>query len=409
MNNIFRCFFAFLFIVGLICITKLLVETTDESVGTIYFKSINNYLVGLSSNVEDNSETKKLSVQIARKLRCLETDWMPRKTTHKDAPIRKLPEPGNIILPFSSDFQFCPEHLQNLRVVFVHSRFNSPDKREMVRKTYANFSNYQKVSLKGNWTLFFLLGKPNTYSELRLVETESRTYGDIVVANSVEEYYSATYKILIGLKVVSCFCSHANYLIKTDDDIYLLPGKLEELLLYDQNLANKNSAKFDKNITVAARQLNAASFYTGAHCGSEIIPISTREGRHGTTKEEYPIDEFEFFCWGGLNIFSVQLVHALARECPHHCMGKHMQNEEESAKYFCYHKIEDQFIGSCVSLTQREQTVQLVMDESLFKYIHNIAEVNQSDPSGHVAVHSHQTRQDWENSHTFYLQRNLVH
>ena len=95
----------------------------------------------------------------------------------------------------------------------------------MIRTTYANFSQHNSQ----NWTLFFVLGRPINDSYLEEVRRESQSFGDIVVANVNETYEDLTFKTLIGLKVVTCFCLNAEYVIKTDDDVYLLPRKFEQV------------------------------------------------------------------------------------------------------------------------------------------------------------------------------------
>ena len=99
----------------------------------------------------------------------------------------------------------------------------------MVRSTYANFKN-SSSNYTENWSLFFVLALPNNNSNLTLVESESKHYGDIVIANISDTYQNLTLKTLVGIKVASCFCPNAEYVIKTDDDVYLLPKKFEQVL-----------------------------------------------------------------------------------------------------------------------------------------------------------------------------------
>ena len=80
----------------------------------------------------------------------------------------------------------------------------------------------------------FQVGKPENKELTEQLEQENRYYGDLIVTNAVEEYYKTTLKMLIGYKYVSCFCSHADYVIKSDDDNYIRVEFLDQLITKEQ-------------------------------------------------------------------------------------------------------------------------------------------------------------------------------
>ena len=59
-----------------------------------------------------------------------------------------------------------------------------------------------------------------SYLLLQVVE-ESRTYGDILQEDFVDSYMNLTLKSVMGLKWASTYCSQTQYLLKTDDDIFV--------------------------------------------------------------------------------------------------------------------------------------------------------------------------------------------
>ena len=80
------------------------------------------------------------------------------------------------------------------------------------------------------------MGKPSNDKERKRLEMENASFEDIVVANFYDSTQrGATIKYLIGLKVASCFCPQAEYLIKADDDTYVRLRQTEYLLTAVQN------------------------------------------------------------------------------------------------------------------------------------------------------------------------------
>ena len=50
---------------------------------------------------------------------------------------------------------------------------------------------------------------------------ESADHGDLVQGSFTDSYRNLTYKNVMGLLWVTQFCSHAQYIVKTDDDMFL--------------------------------------------------------------------------------------------------------------------------------------------------------------------------------------------
>ena len=210
--------FLYFLVLTLLCIAYFLSSDSLQ-----YFS-----IVGTESCVESSfarfatESENNLKLKLSKFSKCLEANWNPRHTTHSHAPIRYMPKGENIIFSNLSNASFCNSKHTNLRVLVIHSRCNSSELRNVIRSTYADFSKYPKDSLIGNWTKLFLVGKPNSEADQLKITEENYEFGDIVVANVEEGYYHQTsLQYLIGLKFVSCFCSHADYHVKVDDDTYL--------------------------------------------------------------------------------------------------------------------------------------------------------------------------------------------
>ena len=55
----------------------------------------------------------------------------------------------------------------------------------------------------------------------RSLEVESQEYGDLVQGDFLDNYYNLSYKGIMGNLWVAEFCSQAEFLVKTDDDIFV--------------------------------------------------------------------------------------------------------------------------------------------------------------------------------------------
>ena len=55
----------------------------------------------------------------------------------------------------------------------------------------------------------------------RSLEEESQEYRDLVQGDFLDNYYNLSYKAIMGNLWVAEFCSQAEFLVKTDDDMFV--------------------------------------------------------------------------------------------------------------------------------------------------------------------------------------------
>ena len=155
---------------------------------------------------------------------------------HPHAPVTKLNTAnlnGTKIL-IAPNKDFCgSRNEETLVLILVLNRLSSELQRNSIRATYGNFSSFrEKINFK--WKIIFLTGKPTTANDRDKISEESSLYGDILVTNVEDRYYSpVTLKMLIGFEFISDWfrnCGGIRYLVKTDDDVYLLLPKLEQII-----------------------------------------------------------------------------------------------------------------------------------------------------------------------------------
>ena len=161
------------------------------------------------------------------------------KLANKKSPFYSLPPYGQLLLPISATISICNPVTENLHVLAIFSQPSLIQTRNAIRKTYTNFSFHGNEQQIGNWTKFFLVGKPNGERESMQLENEVAVFGDVVVANLDESYWNLTLKALIAMKFTSCFCQNAAYFLKTDDDSYINVGMLHNTIQEFQQETDK--------------------------------------------------------------------------------------------------------------------------------------------------------------------------
>lgn len=110
----------------------------------------------------------------------------------------------------------CTRGREPFLLAYVHTAPSNFRQRMAVRRTWGNGRYYDE-----SFRLVFFLGKPLKEGEQERVSAEAYRYGDIVQEDFVDSYVNLTYKAVAALKWISEHCSHATYVLKADDDIFV--------------------------------------------------------------------------------------------------------------------------------------------------------------------------------------------
>lgn len=102
-----------------------------------------------------------------------------------------------------------------LLLILVHSAPNNYHKRITIRDTWGGGQNTSRS------VLIFLIGNVNDTQLQSTIEIENRSYGDIVQGNFLDSYRNLTYKHVMALKWFVYHCPDAQYILKTDDDVFV--------------------------------------------------------------------------------------------------------------------------------------------------------------------------------------------
>lgn len=143
--------------------------------------------------------------------------WM---VTQRDLTRFVLPDNNtNLLLPRLQ----CNDSL--FVVIIVCSSVPNFDSRLAIRSTWGQYASRVQ-----NVQLFFLLGKSSNDSLNLAVAEESEQHQDIIQHDFLDTYNNLTLKSVMLLKWVSQRCANAQYVMKTDDDMFVNVPNLVKLL-----------------------------------------------------------------------------------------------------------------------------------------------------------------------------------
>ena len=131
----------------------------------------------------------------------------------------------------------------------------------------------------------------------------------------------------------------------------------------------------------------------------------------GQSRDEYPEKKYPFFCKGGLNIFSMSAVHELAIDCPRHCIGHSYDNIQQFKNKTCLFWIDDVFLGSCVSFTQRDKTKAIALKHKWGVCLQKLNMTESRNASNDLVAHGiqYKTPSGMMQVHKYYNDRKLVY
>ncbi|XP_021928730.1 beta-1,3-galactosyltransferase 1-like isoform X2 [Zootermopsis nevadensis] len=100
--------------------------------------------------------------------------------------------------------------------------------RAAIRETWASAPSITNSS--SSFKVAFLLGDPENSTLQELVDDENLHYSDIIQEGFVDSYNNLTLKSVMMLKWVSTNCRSVQYIMKTDDDMFVNINNLVRLL-----------------------------------------------------------------------------------------------------------------------------------------------------------------------------------
>lgn len=164
-------------------------------------------------------------------------------------------------------------------VLLISTNHKEFDARQAIRETWGDENTFGDVRV----LTLFLLGFSAEPVLNQMVEQESQIFHDILVEDFVDSYHNLTLKTLMGMRWVSTYCSDAQYVMKTDSDIFI---NMDNLVF---NLLRPNAKPRRR-------------FFTGHVINGG--PIRDIRSKWFMSRELYPDSRYPPFCSGTGYVFS---------------------------------------------------------------------------------------------------------
>jgi hypothetical protein len=185
--------------------------------------------------------------------------------------------------------------LSDILLVYILSKIDHIDRREQIRRTWANQNDHEQLA---RTCFIFLVGQTQNSSLNSQIELESSAYADLVQLNINETDQSIVYKEVGGLKWSSIYASHIPYLFKTNDDMIIDSLLLSDMARYFQENRTdySNYLRTRANIQEFIQEMVLVDKYT-LFKGIYIEGDKTmREGKFGLSYVAWNDDKLPGYC-----------------------------------------------------------------------------------------------------------------
>ena len=174
----------------------------------------------------------------------------------------------------------CPNHTHITLIIAVESgRFNN-GRRKAIRDTWWRYSKTLQIPA----ILAFFIGSGDGSEKSKyiqkLIYNESLSHGDIIQADFVDSYGNLTYKTMSLVHWALNFCKNFDYIIKTDDDVYMNVDNFMTLLK-------------------STRSKHGDSFILGSVNGVGFEVVRSNDSKWYVPKERYPLRFYPPYVLGG--------------------------------------------------------------------------------------------------------------
>jgi len=197
----------------------------------------------------------------------------------------------NVVNPHPFEYLInCPDMCKRINgelfvIAYIHSAVDHYKRRMIIRQTWGN-SAYYDVNIR----LVFVMGakvSDGSNSEIQqALYFEAEQYADIVQENFDDTYRNLTYKGIAALKWISNYCSHAKFVVKTDDDIFV------------------NSFALLKRLSRLVRQEKTSGFLMCLVWKNMVV---MRQGKWKVDESEWKDSTYPTYCSGSAFILSMDV------------------------------------------------------------------------------------------------------
>lgn len=177
----------------------------------------------------------------------------------------------------------CPEKGKGKKLmIIVTSAPDHEQARNDVRNTWGK-------SLSKNISFGFLLGFTPNVTVNNKIKNEQKIHGDIIQGNSFDSYDNLTLKTISALEWIDTYCSEADFVLKTDDDVFI---NIDRLLAFLRDVDTKTDAIYGR-------------------LAKNWKPLRNKKSKYYTSVQQYKPELFPTFTTGPAYVFPARLSHKL--------------------------------------------------------------------------------------------------
>ncbi|XP_062574930.1 beta-1,3-galactosyltransferase 1-like [Saccostrea cucullata] len=243
------------------------------------------------------------------------TDIRQIKSTSMGPP-RSTARPSECKACFEHRFDFilnnvdiCQSGNSSIKVVVLIATVHvNTEKRKAIRETWLSYFRENT----GQVRYAFLLGMTSDKTLQVALETESATYRDIIQEDFVDSYNNLTLKTMMAFRWATTSCAKAEFIMKTDDDMFV-------------NL-NSLMAVLDKNKNILQRSV-------GGYCVKSANPVRDKGSKWYVSLAMYPHAKYNGYCSGTGYVTSMVVA----------------QKVFDISKHIPFFHLEDIYVGLCLN------------------------------------------------------------
>lgn len=264
-----------------------------------------NNQIQVQPKSEGFSQPRKILETINEENECNETTSISRKET-LDVTMGVLTKVLYVNGFLENQPKICPNHGDGKQLLIIVTSAPSHEKaRNNIRNTWG------KLAVNKNVSFGFLLGYTPNATVTRIIQNEQKSHGDIIQGKSFDSYDNLTLKTISALEWVDNYCSQVQFVLKTDDDVFINVNQLIDF--------------------VSNHDPNFKTIY--GRVAKNWKPIRNQKSKYYTSTKQYESKVFPSFTTGPAYIFPASLSRKLL----------------ESALNKTYFKLEDVFTTGLVA------------------------------------------------------------
>ncbi|KAH8263302.1 hypothetical protein KR044_007122 [Drosophila immigrans] len=182
--------------------------------------------------------------------------------------------------------RICPLNGTNTRMlILITSAQTHADARMSIRQTWGHYGTRRDIGMA------FVLGRGTNETVNQALTEENYMYGDLIRGNFIDSYNNLTLKTISSLEWADQHCNRAQYILKTDDDMFINVPKLLNFVKQLEKHKNKR--------------------LIFGRLAKKWKPIRNKKSKYYVSTDQFPAAVFPSFTTGPAYVMTGDIVHDL--------------------------------------------------------------------------------------------------